>query len=64
MATDCDTEKAWVTGLAVYSGLLTGALIGYLLFLFVKRKVNKVGVAREGGNIGQKYTIRGRSLLT
>ena len=39
MAIDCETAKGWITALAVYSGLLTGALIGYLLFLFLRRKV-------------------------
>lgn len=41
MAIDCDSARTWLIVFAVYSGLLTGALIGFLIIRFLKRKVNR-----------------------
>ena len=36
---ECGTTKTWLIVMSVYAGLLTGAVIGYLLLAFLRRKV-------------------------
>ena len=40
MAISCEGKKTWIIVLAVYSGLLTGGIIGYLLIKWLKSRVN------------------------
>ena len=37
---DCTGKSTWIIVLAVYSGVLTGGLVGYLVYKFVKSRVS------------------------
>ena len=37
---DCTDKSTWIIVLAVYSGVLTGGLVGYLVYKFVKSRVS------------------------
>ena len=37
---DCSGKSTWIIVLAVYSGVLTGGLVGYLVYKFVKSRVS------------------------
>ncbi len=50
MAVSCEAAKTWLVILGVYSGLLTGALLGLLLLKFLRRKVKTI--THRNGNLG------------
>ena len=38
---ECGSTKTWLIVVSVYASILTGAVIGYLLLAFLRRKVCK-----------------------
>ena len=51
MAISCEGKTAWIIVLAVYSGLLTGGLIGYCALKCIKSRLSKVNKNLKGGRI-------------
>ena len=58
MAISCEGKTAWIIVLAVYSGLLTGGLIGYCALKCIKSRLSKVNKNLKGGRITVlRYTV-------
>ena len=58
MAISCEGKTAWIIVLAVYSGLLTGGLIGYCALKCIKSRLSKVNKNLKGGRITVlQYTV-------
>ena len=59
MAISCEQAKTWAIVFGVYSGILTGVIIGFLFLWFLKRKVTSF--SNMGGSISKNPVVENHS---